>query len=254
MAPLAGDRFTFLFTLSAEDWSTLTIWCRRRESVPIPSFSKGVERDGTPPRGGCGAAVLTASSWAIEAACACCVLGVFMLLCCPTATHCWSNVALVHPAGGARLISLEKPVHGYICNVYAVRAVAIWVGVLSLKWNQTYSFAAWGDGSKCLFKVGAQGTRVGLFLMVSLKCCSGYFSWENSCREPVGRVHSACTEMVRSMLDIGCLSGTWHSVWDKKKIRQRGNTISSLPQEHEDMGSWCLAPGCVERPVLEKCF
>lgn len=25
MAPLAGDRFTFLFALSAEDWSTLTI-------------------------------------------------------------------------------------------------------------------------------------------------------------------------------------------------------------------------------------
>lgn len=99
---------------------------------------------------------------------------------CPNAAmqpHCNPfSVTPVHSAGGAKLISLEKPVHGYIWHVHAVRAVAVWAGALPLKQNLTYSFAACGDGFKCLFKVGAQGTRVGLLLMVSLKCCSGYFS------------------------------------------------------------------------------
>lgn len=74
--------------------------------------------------------------------------------------------------------------------------------------------------------------------MVSLKCCSGYFSGENSCREPVGKVGSACTEMVRSMLAIGWLSGTAHMAQrvGQEKARQSGDTISSLPQEREDMG------------------
>lgn len=85
--------------------------------------------------------------------------------------------------------------------------MAVWIGALPLKPNQTYSFAAWCDRSKWLIRVGAQGTRVGLFLMVSLKCCSGYFSWENSCREPMERVYIACIEMVRSMRAIGHLSG-----------------------------------------------
>lgn len=178
----------------------------------------------------------------------CCLCAALLPHCNPLLILC-GTCAL---AGSAKLISLEKPVHGYIWHVHAVRAVAVLVGALPLKQSLTYSFAAWGDGFKCLFKVGAQGTRVGLFLMVSLKCCSGYFSWVNSCREPVGKVHSACTEMVRSVLAIGRL---WRAQCvGQEKIRQRGNTISSLPQEREDMGDWCLAPGCVERPVLGKCF
>lgn len=154
-----------------------------------------------------------------------CMPCLLMLQCCPTATHCWSSAARVHPAGGAKL--LVKPVHVYIWHVYAVKAVAVWVGILPLKQNQTYSFAAWGDGFKCLFKVGAHWTRVGLFLMVSLKYYSGYFSWENSCRQHEGKVHSACTEMVRSILAIGCLWRTWHSVWGKKKSG-REETLSAV--------------------------
>lgn len=47
-------------------------------------------------------------------------------------------MAPVHPAGGAKLISLEKPVHGYLWHVYAVRAVAVWAGALPLESDLTH--------------------------------------------------------------------------------------------------------------------
>lgn len=54
----------------------------------------------------------------------------------------------------------------------------------------------------------------------------------------MGKVGSACTEMVRTMLAIGWLSGTAHMAQcvGQEKARQSGDTISSLPQEREDMG------------------